>query len=256
MLQTRVIPVLLIHNKGLYKTTKFKQAKYVGDPINAIKIFNEKEVDELILLDIDASKEDREPDYKMIEKVASECFMPLCYGGGIKNIEQIRKIFSLGVEKVSLNHCTLLGTRLIEEAAAVFGSQSIVGSINIKRSLFGKYKLYNHVSRKTLAKPIKAFLTEVIDKGVGEILINDVDNDGVMEGFNIELLKDLSSNLAVPIIVCGGAGNLEHCRNVIAQTDASAVSAGSMFVFQGKHRAVLITYPERNKLDLLFKGLR
>lgn len=256
MLQTRVIPVLLIHKKGLYKTTKFKQAKYVGDPINAIKIFNEKEVDELILLDIDASKEGREPDYKMIEKVASECFMPLCYGGGVKSIDQIRKIFSLGVEKISLNHCTLTDSRLIEEASAVFGSQSIVGTVNIKKSFFGKHKLYNHVSKKTLSKPIKTFLTELINKGVGEIFINDVDNDGVMEGFNVELLKELSSNLSVPIICCGGAGTLEHCRSVIAQTDASAVSAGSMFVFQGKHRAVLITYPERNKLDLLFKGLR
>lgn len=256
MLQTRVIPVLLVHDKGLYKTTKFKTPKYVGDPINAIKIFNEKEVDELILLDIDASKEDREPDYKMIEKVASECFMPLCYGGGIKNLNQIRKIFSLGVEKVSLNYIALSKSSLIEEAAATFGSQSIVGSVNIKKNLFGKYKLYDHVSKKTLGKPIVKYLRELVDKGVGEIFINDVDNDGMMEGFNVELFKEITAGLTVPTICCGGAGTLKHCHDVITQTNVSAVSAGSMFVFQGKHRAVLITYPLRNEIDLLFKGLK
>ena len=226
MLQTRVIPVLLLHKKGLYKTIKFKSPKYVGDPINAIKIFNEKEVDELILLDIDATKEAREPNYRMIEKIASECFMPLCYGGGINNLKQIKKIFSLGVEKISINHSALSSnSNLIEEAVEIYGSQSIVGAVNIKKNLFGSFKLYDHVSKRVLGKPIKEHLAELVDKGVGEIFINDVDNDGMMKGFNIDLIKEFTKDLPIPSICCGGAGSLEHCLNVLKSTNVSAVSA-------------------------------
>jgi len=253
MLQTRVIPVLLLHNKGLVKTVKFKNPKYVGDPLNAIKIFNEKEVDELIFLDIDASKEGREPDYEMIEDFASECFMPVCYGGGITKLDQIQKIFKLGIEKVSINLSALQNLELIKEASSRFGSQSLVVTVDVKKSFTGKYLVYNHKKAKTEKTPLQEYLQKIEMAGAGEILINNVDRDGTLNGYDTKLLKSVVDNVTIPVIACGGAGSLEDFKTVKKEANVSAVAAGSFFVFHGKHKAVLITYPHYKKLEELFK---
>jgi cyclase len=252
MLQTRVIPVLLLHNKGLVKTVKFKEPRYVGDPINAIKIFNEKEVDELIFLDIDASKKRQEPDFDLIGRFASECFMPVCYGGGIRSIEQIRRLFSLGIEKVSLNHSAYEERQLIREASEQFGAQSIIVTIDVKKNLLGKYQIYDHVSGKTKKEDVASYAKEVANLGAGELLINSVDKDGTQKGYDTLLLKTISSMVSVPVIACGGAGSLDDFRKAKAEGGVSAAAAGSFFVFHGKHRAVLITYPKYEELEKLF----
>ncbi len=252
MLKTRVIPVLLLHNKGLVKTVKFKLPKYIGDPINAIKIFNEKEVDELIFLDIDASKEKRGPDYKIIEDFATECFMPVCYGGGITTIEQIRKLFTLGIEKVSLNSSVLINEVLIKEAVSIFGSQSIVVTVDIKKSLFGKYQVYNHSLKKIIKKPYLEYIKNIAELGAGEILINNIDLDGTQKGYDINLMKSVVDIVNVPVIACGGVGSLDDFKQVKNEANVAAVAAGSFFVFQGKHNAVLITYPKYEELEKLF----
>lgn len=252
MLQTRVIPVLLLENKGLVKTKNFKDAKYVGDPLNAIKIFNEKEVDELIFLDIEASKQKKEPNYELIKNFASECFMPVCYGGGISEIAQMKKIFSLGIEKVSLNSTALKNEQLIQEAVKIFGSQSIVISIDIKKSLFGKYQIYDHTTKKTLKTPFLEHIKRMEELGAGEILINNIDMDGIQKGYDIQLLQQVVDSVRVPVIACGGAGRLEDFKEAKVKANVSAVAAGSFFVFQGKHNAVLITYPKYDELEKLF----
>lgn len=252
MLETRVIPVLLFQNNGLVKTIKFKKSKYIGDPLNAIKIFNEKEVDELIFLNIDASKKGLEPNYELIKNFASECFMPVCYGGGITNIEQIKKIFTLGIEKVSINYSALKNSTLLTEAINIYGSQSISVSIDIKKSLLGHYKVYDHVSKKTLNISFLDYIKDIEKLGVGEILLNNVDLDGTQQGYDINLLKKVVENTNIPIIACGGAGKLEDFKSVKTEANVSAVGAGSFFVFQGKHNAVLITYPTYEELAKLF----
>ncbi len=252
MLKTRVIPVLLLHNKGLVKTVKFKSPKYIGDPINAIKIFNEKEVDELIFLDIDASKAKREPNFDLIEDFASECFMPVCYGGGITTIEQIKKLFAIGIEKVSLNVSALTDENLIKEAVELFGSQSIVVTIDIKKSLFGKYQVYNHSSKKAIKQLYLEYIKNIEKLGAGEILINNVDLEGTQKGYDINLMESIVKSVSIPVIVCGGAGILSDFKKVKDEVNVSAVAAGSFFVFQGKHNAVLITYPKYEELEKLF----
>jgi len=252
MLKTRVIPVLLLHKRGLVKTVKFKKPIYIGDPTNTIKIFNEKEVDELIFLDIDASKESKEPDYQIIEDFASECFMPVCYGGGITNMKQIKKILALGIEKIALNTTAIKDEKLIKEAVSVFGSQSIVVSVDIKKSLFGKYQIYNHSSKKTIKEPFLDYLKKLEALGAGEILLNSVDLDGTQQGYDIDLLKQVVEVMNIPVIACGGAGELEDFKRVKDEANVSAVGAGSFFVFQGKHNAVLITYPKYEELEKLF----
>jgi len=252
MLQTRVIPVLLLQNKGLVKTVKFKNSTYIGDPLNAIKIFNEKEVDELIFLDIDASKEGRNPDFNIIENFASECFMPVCYGGGITTIDEIQKIFALGIEKVSLNTAILKDKNLIKEAVSVFGSQSIVVTVDIKKTLFGKYQVYNHQNKQMIKEPYIEYIKDLEKLGVGEILINNVDLDGTQQGYDIFLLKEVVNNVKIPVIACGGGSGLDDFKKVKKQAQVAAVAAGSFFVFQGKHNAVLITYPKYEVLEKLF----
>ena len=252
MLKTRVIPLLLLHNGGLVKTVKFKNPKYVGDPINAIRIFNEKEVDELIFLDIDASREGREPDYDLIRDFASECFMPVCYGGGITSVEQIKKIFSLGIEKVSLNATVLENLSLVSEAAKLFGSQSIVVSVDVKKTLMGKYRVYDHIRKKGISLSLERYISDIEEAGAGEILVNSVDRDGTFEGYDIQLMKMVVESTTLPVIACGGAASMKDFRRVRDEAGVSAVSAGSMFVFHGKHRAVLITYPKYEELEKLF----
>jgi len=214
MLKTRVIPLLLLHNGGLVKTVKFKNPKYVGDPINAIRIFNEKEVDELIFLDIDASREGREPDYDLIRDFASECFMPVCYGGGITSVEQIKKIFSLGIEKVSLNATVLENLSLVSEAAKLFGSQSIVVSVDVKKTLMGKYRVYDHIRKKGISLSLERYISDIEEAGAGEILVNSVDRDGTFEGYDIQLMKMVVESTTLPVIACGGAASMEDFRRV------------------------------------------
>lgn len=254
MLQTRVIPVLLLDTDGLVKTVKFKSPKYVGDALNTVKIFNEKEVDEIIILDINVSKQGSEPNYALIEDFASECFMPVCYGGGITTIEQMRKIFALGIEKVSLNTTVLNDFDLIKEACSLFGSQSIVVSIDVKKDLMGRYKVFNHIKKKIEKVDFISYLEELEALSMGEILINNVDLDGTQKGYDIELMKIVTAKVNVPVIACGGAGDLKDFKQVQEEANVSAVAAGSFFVFHGKHKAVLITYPKYAELKKLFQG--
>ncbi len=251
MLRYRIIPTLLLHDKGLYKTVKYsiKKGKYIGDPINAIKIFNEKGVDELIFLDIDASKEKRGPDFQMLRNIATECFMPVGYGGGITTMEQIKQIFQIGIEKVILNSVLLEDLSLLKNASKDFGVQSIVAAVDIKKNLFGKYKIYNSAKQKNSDLDIKKYLQSLEKNGAGEIYISSVDKDGTFEGYDIELMKDISKDIKVPVIINGGAKDISDFSRAIKECGVSAVSAGSMFVFNGPHKAVLITYPEYEKLE-------
>ncbi len=251
MLRYRIIPTLLLHDKGLYKTVKYsiKKGKYIGDPINAIKIFNDKGVDELIFLDIDASKEKRGPDFQMLRNIATECFMPVGYGGGITTMEQIKQIFQIGIEKVILNSVLLEDLTLLKNASKDFGVQSIVASVDIKKNLFGKYKIYNSAKQKNIDLDIKKYLQSLEENGAGEIYISSVDKDGTFEGYDIELMKDISKDIKVPVIINGGAKDISDFSKAIKECGVSAVSAGSMFVFNGPHKAVLITYPEYEKLE-------
>ncbi|MFN7013904.1 MAG: AglZ/HisF2 family acetamidino modification protein [Bacteroidia bacterium] len=248
----RVIPVLLLKNGGLFKTQKFKDPKYVGDPINAVKIFNEKEVDELIFLDITASTEKKKPNLKLLHEIATECFMPLCYGGGIKCIDDIKSIINSGVEKVALNSIAVESPDFVKKAADIFGSSTIVVSIDIKKNFWGKKLIYTYSGTySTGLDPIK-FAVEMQNKGAGELLVNSVDNDGMMNGYDYELIKQISKEVDIPIIACGGAGNLQHLQQAY-NAGASALAAGSMFVFHGPHRAVLINYPSQKELQEIVK---
>ena len=252
MLYPRIIPCLLVHNKGLVKTTKFKDPKYVGDPINAVKIFNEKEVDELIVIDIDASRNGKEPDYKMIENLAIECRMPFCYGGGIKTISQAQRIFSLGVEKIAVSSIAIENPQIISEMAKCFGNQSVVVVIDIKRKLLGsKYEAFiNNATKSTGIDPVK-FAVEMEKLGAGELVINSIDQDGIMKGFDLDLITKIRDVTSIPITVLGGAGTLDDIGNIIERFGIIGIAAGSLFVFKGKYRAVLINYPtaiEKNSI--------
>lgn len=250
MLRNRIIPVLLLQNKGLVKTKRFGSPVYLGDPINVINIFNEKEVDELIFLDIDATKNNLDIDFELIRDVSQECFMPFAYGGGVRTIKQLEKLFSIGVEKVIIN--SALEDRLfITKAVEKYGSQSIVAGIDIKRGKESQFGIYSYIKKKIVSYDIETYLTYIKYLNIGEIFINDVDNDGVMMGLDINLVKYIHKKISVPMIVCGGAGELKHLSKVISETEVSAIGAGSMFVFYGKHNAVLITYPQYSDLKKL-----
>ncbi|QDQ25724.1 glycosyl amidation-associated protein WbuZ [Chitinimonas arctica] len=252
MLRIRVIPCLLLKGRGLVKTTRFKDPQYIGDPINAIKIFNDKEVDELVLLDVLASVEGKGPNFEVIEEIANECFMPVAYGGGITNLEQIRKILKLGIEKVVLNEAAFQHPELISAAAAEFGSQSIVVSMDVKRKLFGKYEVYRARGTKSTGLDPVAFALTVSKLGAGEIFLTAIDRDGTMEGYDLELIKQIARAVPIPVIASGGAGKIGDFREATHCGGASAVAAGAMFVFHGKHRGVLITYPEADALKQAF----
>jgi len=256
MLNTRVIPVLLLRNRGLVKTVEFKEGKYIGDPINAVKIFNEKEVDELIFLDITASKEQREPNFEVIRDIATECFMPFGYGGGIKTIQHIKKLFSSGAEKAIINSSAIENPSFIKEASDFFGSQSIVVSIDVKKDFSGKYKVYDSSKDKLTDLDPVEFSIKMESLGCGEIFLNSVERDGTMEGYDMDLIKKVSNAVNIPVIACGGAGKLDDFRDAVKQGSASAVAAGSLFVFYGKHKAVLINYPSQEELEKILDQKR
>ena len=254
MLQSRIIPCLLLHKNGLVKTVKFQKPKYVGDPINAVKIFNEKEVDELMVIDIDATVENREPHYDQIEDIVSEAFMPVCYGGGITTTEQMRRLFRSGVEKISLSAAAFNNMELVSHAAQQFGSQSILVTLDIKKKWTGKYCLVSNNGKKKYDQdPIQAAM-KMEELGAGELIINSVDRDGVGEGYDITYLKQLTDLVNIPVVALGGAGTVEHLRSVIIEGGVSAAAAGSMFVFHGRHRAVLISYPTHDNIQELLRS--
>jgi cyclase len=243
VIRPRVIACLLLRGHGLVKTRKFKDPVYVGDPVNAVRIFSEKEADELVILDIDASCEDREPNYELIAEIAGECFMPVAYGGGIQTLAQARKLIRCGIEKVVINSASIESSCFIREIADVFGSQAVVGSVDAKKTLLGGHRVFiKSGTVETKLKP-EDHAASLEQAGAGEIFLTSIDCDGQMQGYDIELIKKVSSKVSVPVVACGGAGTLEHMRRAMSESGASAVAAGSMFVFYGKHRAILINYP-------------
>ena len=250
MLKHRVIPSLLLTRGRLVKTLKFANPKYVGDPINAIRIFNDKEVDELMVLDIGASKERREPDYDLIHRFAGECFMPLCYGGGIRSVEQAKRLMALGVEKVCLQTAAYADPSIVTRIADRFGSQAVAVSLDVKRNWRGKPLLYRAATASTDSTPWLTVLERVVAAGAGEVVLNAVDRDGTMAGMDLEIIRQASSAVAVPLIAVGGAGSLGDIKAAVG-AGASAVAAGAFFVFHGPHRAVLITYPRYSELEAL-----
>jgi imidazole glycerol-phosphate synthase subunit HisF len=247
MIRPRVIPCLLLRNEGLVKTVKFKDPKYLGDPINIVRIFNDKEVDELIFLDITATPENRAPNFEMLGKITSECFMPLGYGGGIRSMEDVKRLLAMGVEKIVLNTSAVENPSLIRTAAEYAGTQAVVISMDVKKTLFGKYEIFIRGGRKgTGLDPIK-FAVEMEKQGAGELFLNSIDRDGTMQGYDLELIQRVAEAVTVPVVACGGAGNIQHLAEAV-RSGASAAAAGSMFVFQGPLRGVLISYPAQEDL--------
>lgn len=246
MLQTRVIPVLLLKNRGLYKGIEFKNHTYVGDPINTIKLFNDKEVDELVILDIEASKSNKEIDFEYLEEIATEAFMPMAYGGGIKSVEDAKRVFNLGFEKVVLNTYAILNNNLIKDLVDIYGSQSILFSLDYKKSVFGNNVYIKSGTEKVKEKVID-LAKKVKDLGIGELILNSIDRDGKMEGYDLKLLKEVSDSLDLPVIVSGGSKDFNDFK-IAKDNGASACAASSQFIYHGPHRAVIISYPKYESL--------
>ena len=244
-MRNRIIPILLLKGEGLYKTRKFKDPVYVGDPVNCIKIFNEKEVDELSFLDIEATKKNSEPNFKVLKDIASECFMPLSYGGGINSLEMVRELTCIGFEKIIINSAAYISKN--------FGVSTVVASIDVKKNWYGKEQVRICSGSEKIPYSPEEWAVELENQGAGEIIINSIDNDGEMNGYDLDLIKRISSIVSIPVIAAGGASTMEDFNNAIHKSGASAVAAGAMFVFHGKHRAVLIKYPEEKDRQLLFK---
>ncbi len=252
MFLPRLIPVLLLKGKGLVKTIKFKDPIYVGDPINAVKIFNDLKADELIFLDILASRENRSIDVNLVKDIGDEAFMPFGVGGGISNLNQIENILKFGAEKVVISTNAVLNPNLIKDAANHFGSQSIVVCLDIKRNLFGKHEVYIKSGTINTHLTILEFAKKIEDFGAGELIINSIDNDGTLKGYDITIIKKITDILSIPVVPCGGAWKLEHLREAYFEGGAHALAAGSMFVFHGPRRAVLINYLTKKEVREIF----
>lgn len=252
MLHPRIIPCLLVHKNGLVKTVKFKDPKYVGDPLNAVRIFNEKEVDELMVVDIDATTHGKEPDYKMIQNLAVECRMPLCYGGGIKTVEQARHIFSLGVEKIAISSIAIENPEIISKIAERVGNQSVIVVLDVKKKfLSNKYEVWTHNGTKNSGLDAVDFVKKCESLGSGEIVVNSIDQDGTMKGYDNTIVDKIREAIYIPMTVLGGAGSLEHIGELISKHGIIGAAAGSLFVFKGKYKAVLISYPNKNEKNQL-----
>lgn len=249
MLRTRVIPCLLLKNESLVKTVKFKEYNYIGDPVNTVRIFNELEVDELMFLDIFASKENRKINFKILADIANECFMPLSYGGNIKSLDDAKKIFEIGFEKVVINSNAFNNLKLIEEIAKYFGNQSVVSSIDVKKSFWGSEKVYSHHGREKQSVGIEEWAKELENAGAGELLITSVEREGSWDGYDLELIKNITSSVQVPVIANGGCGKVEHIGEVVKEANVSACAVGSMVVYQKKGMGVLVNFPDRQKLE-------
>lgn len=246
----RVIPVLLIHKGLLYKTKKFKDPRYVGDPTNSVRIFNEKEVDEIAIIDIDATVQGREPNYEQIREIAGEAFMPLAYGGGISKPDQIKKIIDQGVEKVILSHQAIKNPDIVSQTASQLGSSSTVVCLDYKKKFFGGYEVYTKNGTSSSGMDLVSLAKKYEDTGAGELIINSIDKDGMMDGYDLASIKAVTSAVSIPVIALGGAGNINDLTSAF-ENGATGAAAGSMFVFHGKHKAVLITYPEQSELDFI-----
>jgi cyclase len=254
MLRSRITPCLLVHKKGLVKTVAFKDPKYVGDPINAVKIFNEKEVDELMVLDIDATKEGRGPDFEMIRNLAVECRMPFCYGGGVTTIEQAKRIINLGAEKVALSAAAVYNPGILREIGNAVGIQSVVVVLDVKKKgLLGGYEIYTHNGQESSGIKLKDFLITLNEIGIGELVINSIEDDGKMQGFDFKIFEFARNLTSMPMTILGGAGTMEDVREAIARFKIIGVAAGSLFVFKGKYKAVLISYPDKEERKKLYQ---
>jgi imidazole glycerol-phosphate synthase subunit HisF len=254
MLRPRVIPCLLIHQGGLVKTVQFRKPKYVGDPINAVKIFNEKEADELMVMDIDVTVNGSEPDYKTIGNLAAECRMPLAYGGGVRSAEQAKRIISLGVEKVAISAAALEQPELIARTAEAVGSQSVVVVIDVRKTLLGGYSVVSHNAGRTSSRQPVTWAQEAETLGAGEIVINSVDRDGTMKGYDLALAVQMRDAVSVPLTFLGGAGSLADIEQLMASCGTVGAAAGSLFVFKGAYRAVLISYPTHVQKESFFSA--
>lgn len=249
MLRSRIIPCLLLHQGGLVKTRRFKEPKYVGDPLNAVKIFNEKEVDELMFVDIDATSESQEPNMRLLRSLAVESRMPLCYGGGVTNADQASRIVATGFEKVSVSSAALVRPALIKEMSEAIGSQSVVVTIDVKvNRLFAGHTIYTHNGRQKHKQPLLEFCHQAVSMGAGEIIINSIDRDGLMEGYDLDLARQVRGAIDTPMTMLGGAGTAEHMQALIDTVGTVGAAAGSMFVFKGPYRAVLINYARPPRL--------
>jgi len=249
MLQIRIIPCLLLRNESLVKTIKFAKFSYIGDPLNTCRIFNELEVDELVFLDITASKENRGPNFRLLQEISDECFMPLSYGGGIRDVSTAEKIFNIGFEKVVLNTYPFERPSIISDLANVFGSQSIIVAIDVKKSFFGKYEVYSLSGQVNQKKRPIDWAKEVVRLGAGEILLTSIDREGTWKGFDTELLRMVADAVSIPVIANGGAGRVEHISQAVKAGHASAVALGSMVVYQKKDLGVLVNFPDKKKLE-------
>jgi len=246
--RVRIIPVLTLDNEKLVKTIKFKKPNYIGDPINAVKIFNEKEVDEIVILDITATKENRAPNYTKIEEIASEAFMPFAYGGGITSLSQIEQLFKLGIEKVVLNSSIEKNFNLLTEASKIYGSQSIVASIDFKKNLFGKYQIMRNAGSKKIGNSIENYINKIEQHGAGEIFVNSIDKDGTFEDYDYDIINLISSLTTLPVVACGGANDTNCFVNAI-KSGSSAVGAGSLFIYASSKKGILINYPSQETLQ-------
>jgi imidazole glycerol-phosphate synthase subunit HisF len=253
MLRPRITPCLLVHNNGLVKTRRFAEPKYVGDPLNAVRIFNEKEVDEIVVLDIDATSAGREPDYGLIANLAAECRMPLCYGGGVRTTAQVERIIGLGVEKVAISAAAVEDPDLVRSAAQVVGNQSVAVVMDVRRSASGRFELFTRNGSKSTGQDPISFAKRMVELGAGEIVVNSIDRDGMMQGYDLELARMVRAAIGCPMTVLGGAGSLDHLKELIREVGILGAAAGSLFVFKGVYRAVLINYPRREDKDRLVR---
>jgi cyclase len=255
MIQTRVIPCLLLRGSGLVKTVRFKEPRYLGDPINIVRLFNDKEVDELVLLDINATPERRGPRLDLLGDIVSEAFIPLCYGGGVRSLDHFNALFSLGVEKVALNTAAVDDPALVTAAAERYGSQSVIVSIDVRKPLIGGQRVVTRGGRQRTGLDPVQFAVEMERRGAGELLLNSVDRDGTMAGYDLDLVRRVTAAVSIPVVACGGAGSVADLGRAVNEGGAAAAAAGSLFVYQGPHRAVLINYPGPAELQGLFSGM-
>ena len=257
MLRPRVIPCLLVHNRGLVKTVRFSEPKYVGDPINVVKIFNEKAVDELAVYDIDATAKGHAPDYRMLQNLAFESRMPLCYGGGVKTVEQVKTIIGLGIEKVAISSAAVANPRLIAEAAEAVGNQSVVVVLDVKpRPRGGGYEVWTHNGTVNTGRLMLDVAAEVEKLGAGEIVINAIEKDGLMNGYDLDMAGEINASARVPVTILGGAGSLAHIEELVRKFGVIGAAAGSLFVFKGVYRAVLVNYPSIKDRDRLLDHIK
>lgn len=252
MQRPRVIPVLLLKNLGLVKSVKFKDYQYIGDPLNAVKLFNDLRADELVFLDILATKENRSIDISFVEKLGDECNMPFAVGGGIKTVKEIKSILNAGAEKVIINSAAANDPSFIKNAAAEFGSSTIVVCIDVKKNFFGKELTYIAGGTQSTGKGAVEFAKKMEENGAGEIIINSIEKDGLMTGYDLALVKKVSEAVSIPVVACGGAGTLSHMNECVSQSFASAVGAGSMFIYHGPRKGILINYPSKDELKQSF----